>query len=372
LSTMYPEVIDATTLGPRFSQPLYLPIGVEGQADAAGSAVVGTLYDISTPAQSDLVFGAPSSLSALVKLLLGRGIPSVKAIASAKASGPTLIQRQAAWAVLESETSIRVRLTDSVVQADIVALADSAEFAELINHKQIAFVGMAAGTASAALITAATAVSSKRAVLVAPGVYDETGTLLSGALAAAAVAAEVAKNPDIADDLDTMRISGYTGIEVDAGGMPLFRKRVTGGVAVNDFDTLLAGGVSPLRKGRNGGVEITHLRMAYVTDTTFDALMTRLIVDQLFIDVRDYVESNLFLRRGNTLDTRNDLKAGVEALLAERSNWLLPKTLPNGTVGYGVSVIASVDNRTVTVGYQGVVVRGIQKVLVDAKLEIPV
>jgi hypothetical protein len=369
---MYPEVKDATTLGPRFSQPQFLPIGIEGQADAAGTGAINTIYNVTTPAQADTLFGPAASLSALAKFVLGRGVPAVQAVASKKASVPLLAERQISWALQESDPNLRIRLTDSGVSADIAALADSCENAELINHKQICFVGQAAGTTLATLLTAATSVSSKRAVLVGPGIYDESGVLLSGMFAAAAVAAIVATNPDIADDLDTLSLPGFTGIETDASGMPLLRKKVTSGSAVNDFENALTGGISPLRSGRNGGVEITHLRMAYVTDTTYDALMTRLIVDQLFIDVRDYVEDNLFLRRGNTPDVRNDLKAGVEALLAERSNWVRPKNLPDGSVGYGVSVIPSTDLRQVTIGYQGVIVRGIQKVLVDAKLEIPV
>lgn len=369
---MYPEVKDATTLGPRFSQPQYLPVGVEGQADTIGTATANVLYAVTTPAQSDTLFGPASQLSALVSFMLKRGIPVVKAIASKKGSAPLLADRQGAWALFEADPTVRIRLTDSGVQADIVALADSAENAELINHKQIAFVGMASGTTLAALQTAATAVASKRAVLVGPGIYDENGVLLSGMFAAAAVAAVVATNADIADDLDTLPLPGFTGIETDASGLPVFRKKVVTGAASNDFETALTAGISPLRSGRNGGAEITHLRMAYVTDTTMDALMTRLITDQLFIDIRDYVEGNLFLRRGNTPDVRNDLKAGVEALLAERSNWLQPKALPDGTFGYGVSVIPSADFRQVTIGYQGVIVRGIQKVLVDGKLEIPV
>jgi hypothetical protein len=371
-SLMYPEVKDATTLGPRFSQTLYLPISVEGQIDAAGSAVAGVFADVTTPSQAELLYGPASPLATLVKFLLGRGIPVVRAIGSKKASLPLLAERQTTWALQEADPLTRIRLTDSVIQAELVALADSAEFAELINHKQVAFVGMASGTTPAQLITAAAAIASKRGVLVGPGIFDENGVLLSGNLAAAAVAAEVAKNADIADDLDRLSLPGFTGIETDASGLPVMRLKVTGGVAVNDFEVALTGGVSPLRRGTNGGVEITHLRMTYVTDTTLDSLMTRLIMDQLFIDIRSYVLNNLFLRRGNTIDVRNDLKAGIEALLAERSNWLLPKNLPDGSVGYGVSVIPSADQRQVTIGYQGVIVRGIQKVLVDGKLEIPV
>jgi hypothetical protein len=372
MSQLYPEVKDATTLGARFSQPIFMTIAVEGEAGAAGSAVVATPYVISRPADADTRFGATSPLGVLVKFLLSRGAPSVIAIASAKGATPTLVQRQAAWALLESDPTVRIRLTDSLVQADLVALADSAEFAESIQNKQVAFGGMAAGTTSANLVTAAGAIASKRFVLVGPGVYDANGSLLSGAFAAACVAVEVAKNPDLADDLDTLPIAGLTGIEKDANGMPIFRLKVSGGTPVNDFETLLQGGVSPLRQAAIGGVEITHLRMAYTTDTTMDALMTRLIVDQLFLDVRQYALDNRFLRRGNTAENREDLAAGVEALLQERSNWIRPKIQPDGTFGYLVAVIPDTTGRKVTVSYQGVVVRGIQVVEVDAQLDIPV
>lgn len=372
MSQLYPEVKDGTSLGPRFSQALYLPIAIEGQKDAGGSQAVAVPVKISRPSEADTLLGPASSLATIVKFLLGRGVPEVTAIASASGAAPTLVQRQTAWAILEADPDIRIRLTDSVAQADHVALADSCEWADGINNKQVGFVGMPTGTSSANLVTAATAISSKRAVLVAPGIYDEDGTLRSGAFAAAAVAAEVAKNSDLSDDLDTLELAGFTDVEKDVSGLPLFRIKAGAGTPINDHETLLQGGVSTLRRGRNGGVEITHLRTTYTVDSTMDALMTRLIVDQLFIDVRDYVEGNNFLRRGNTLSNRNDLKAGVEALLAERSNWLRPLPQPDGTNGYFVAVTSSTDGRQVTVSYKGEVIRGVQTVLVDAQLVIPV
>lgn len=369
-SQLYPEVRDGTTLGGRFSQALFLPIGVEGEKDAAGTATVAVPEVIGKPSDADTKFGASSPLAELVKFLLDRGIPEVTAIASASDVVPTLAQRQTAWAILESDPNIRIRLTDSVVQADLVALGDSAENAELINHKQVAFGGMTSGTTLAAYQSAATAIASKRLVLVGPGILDENGVLKSGVFSAAAVAAEAAKNSDITDDLDTLALEGFTGIEEDANGMPLFRLKVAGGSAVNEFETLLTSGVSPLRNGRSGGVEITHLRSTYTVDSTRDALMTTLIVDQLFIDVRDYIEGNNFLRRGNTARVRDDVKAGVEALLQERSNWIRPKVQPDGTSGYFVQVVASANEKQIIVSYKGVVIRGIQTVLVDQSLEI--
>jgi hypothetical protein len=370
---LYPEVQDATTLGARFSQPSYLVVGVEGQMDSGGAGAEATVYTISRPADADTQFGAASSLGLLVKFLLKRGVPSVVAVPSKKGSSPVLADRQAAWELLTSRDDVRIRLTDSTTQADLAALADSCEEADAIQHKQFAIVGLPVGTAISAYGTAAAAIASKRAVLVGPGIYDESGIIRDGSYAAAATAAEVAKNPDIADDLDLALIPGLTGIEQDGTtGVPVFRLRIVGGTPTNDFETLLQAGSSPLQNAPGGGVQFTHLRMTYTSDTTFDALMTRLIVDQLFVDVKNYCLENNFLRRGNTQANRDDLKAGVEGILVERSNWLRPKIQPDGTLGYLVAVVPSTDGRQVTVTYQGIVVRGIQTILLDGSLDIPV
>jgi hypothetical protein len=373
-SQLYPDIIDASTLGPIFSESLYLPIAVEGKMGADGDATVGTAETITSPFEAVTAFGASatSSLTALILFLLKRGVASVIAVASAEAETPALEDRQAVWAQLEDDSTIRIRLTDSNVQADLVGLAESCLSAEGIYNKQIAFGGLASGKTKGELISAATAIASKRFVLVGPGVYDDVGVLQNGSFAAAAVAASVSKNLDISDDLDTYTLAGLTGIEKDAFGLPLFRVKANAGTPDNEFETLLQGGVSPLKQNQYGGVEVTHLRTTYTTDETFDALMTRLIVDQLFLDVKKYCIDSKYLRRGNTAATRADLQAGVAALLADRSNWLLMVLQPDGKMGYGVAITSSPDNRQLTVSYTGQVVRGISTILVDGHLEIPV
>lgn len=371
---LFPEVRDKSGLGARRAQSFFLPIGIEGQADAAGSAVVAAVNQINRPSDADTLFGAASSLALMVKFLLGRGISPVFAVASVKSpTPPTLVQRQAAWATLEAHPLVRLRMTDDTAQATHVALAASCDNANLIYNKHIAFGGMPAGTTKAALITAAGAIANKRFVLIGPGVYDIVGTLMSGNYAAAAVAAAVSQNPDITDDLDLMLLVNLAGLELGANGLPIFTKRVASGVAVNDFEDLLQAGVSPVMADPDGsGVRVTHLRTTYVADTTFDALETRLIVDQIFLDVKNYVTNNNFLRRGNTPQTRDDLQAGVQALLAERSAWITPVVEPSGTLGYNVQVSPTTDMRGVTVRYEGTVVRNVQTVDVDASLTIPV
>jgi hypothetical protein len=140
---------------------------------------------------------------------------------------------------LESDENVRIRLTDSEVQADLAALAVSAANADLIYNKQIAICGMPSGTTKANLLTAATAIATgglaaaSRTMLVAPGVYDATGVLRGGSFAAAAVAAEVAKNSDPTNDLDLWDVPFLSAIEKDGSGMPVFRRRVLAGVAKN-------------------------------------------------------------------------------------------------------------------------------------------
>lgn len=371
---LFPEVQDKSNLGASFSQALFLAIGVEGQADPAAAATVGQIYPINRPSEADTQFGSTSPLAALVKFILSRGVSPVLAVASIKSNSPPILgARQAAWANLESDPRIRIRMTDDTAQATHVALADSCENAALLYNKQIGFGGLAAGTTKAALISAAAAIASKRFVLVGPGVYNLSGVLLSGNYASAVVASEVAKNSDISDDLDLDLLINLIGIEVGAQGIPIFQNKVVSGSVVNDFEDLLQGGVSPLMTDRSGtGVRITHLRTTFNADTSLDALETALIVDQVFLDVRDYVTNNNFFRRGNNIKTRADLQAGVEALLLERSNWITGILQPDGRIGYGVAVISSGDNRQVTIRYQGVVQRNIQTVVVDAQLSIPV
>src|SRR4030095_13571358 len=221
----------------------------------------------------------------------------------AKSTTPTLAQRQAAWQPMESDTSIRVRLTASELQADRAALAISVANANLVYNKQVAICGMPSGTTKANLIAAATSIAAggqdpaTRTMLAGPGVYDSTGTLRGASFLAAAIAAEVAKNNDPANDLDLWDLSLLTAIEKDATGLPVFRRQVISGTAVNDYEDLLQQGVSPVQPSRvAGGVMTTHLRTVYSVNTTYDAFYTRVIVDQIFVDVRNYILDNNFFR----------------------------------------------------------------------------
>lgn len=371
-----PTVIDASTLIPRQTSNVYMPIGIEGQADSDGSAAIAVPFVVSRVDQARTWFGVASRLTQLIQAVLDRGAGPVLAVASSKGATPTLAQRKTAWEILEADVNTRIRLTGSTSQADLVALATSASNANLIFNKQIAFGGLASGSSKAAMISAAGAISpadASRFVLVGPSVYDASGVLQDGAYAAACVAAEVAKNSDPGNDLDLWGIPLLTGIEMDASGRPVFMRRVTAGAAVDDFEDLLQGGVSPLQASPvAGGVMTTHLRTAYTVNTTYDNLYTRVIQDQVFLDVRDYVLNNNFLRAGNTSTTQARIKSGVEALLAERAAWILPVPQSDGTTGYAVTVTPSTDNRQVTIGYQGTVVRGISSVQVAANLTIPV
>ncbi len=374
-----PAVVDASTLQPRLTSSIFLPIGIEGQKEAIGTAVVGTIYRVARIDEANSLFGPTSELSRQIKQVLDRGAGPVVAIASKSAATPTLAERQAEWAKLESDENVRIRLTDSLVQADVAALAVSCKNADLLQNKQFCMVGMASGTSAAALEAAADAIAAdaaaaKRAVLLGPGVYDELGTLRSGGFAAACVAAEVAKNADPSLDLDLWTIPYLTAIEKDGAGLNLLRRKVVVGAPVNEYENLLQQGVSPLQpaRGVSGGVMTTHLRMVFHTDTTFDNLYTRIIIDQVFLDVKNYILDANYLRLGNTVETRARIKSGVEAVLFERRAWIEPIIQGDGTPGYNVSVVPSLDERQITISYQGEVVRGISTIQVAANLTIAI
>jgi hypothetical protein len=370
---LYPDVVDASTLLAKPSSPIYLPIGAEGQSDNDGTGIVGTLYTVSTISEARTLFGVASKLTKILETVINYGAFPVIAVASKKGSAPLIAERQAEWDKLASDVNIRIRLSDTVLQADLVKLADSCEDAELVQHKQVGFGGLATASDKTAHITAATAIASSRFCLVGPGVYDQDAALKDGSFAAAVVAAEVAKNADLANDLDMWDLPLLSGIEKAATGLPVFRYKVASGVAINDFEELLQGGVSPIMPSRTGaGAMISHLRTTYTVNTAYDALNTRLIADQVFVDVKNYILDSGFLRRGNTEPVRNALKAATEALLFERITWVSPVTQPDGTLGYKVAVIPSADMRQVTVSYEGRIVRGIQTIQVSGSFVIPV
>lgn len=371
---LYPEVIDNTVLNQKPQGSIYLPIGIEGAIGAAGTGTAGTTYVISRTSDADTLLDPSTILCKIVKLLLDRGAGPIFVTPSVKApTAVTLPARQAAWAAQEANPQVRIRLTDSLLAADHAALATSCDNASLLQNKQFGIVGAAKATTKATLLTSATSAASKRLVMVAPGVVDELGITQDGNYTAAGIAAMVAQNANPADDLDTATIPKFTAMEQTASGYDFLRRLVVTGSVVNDFEDLLQGGVSPVMPGIAGGIAISHLRMTYKTDSTFDALMTRIIVDQVFVLVRDYCENFHQLRKGNTPTTRGQLASAVDALLKEHSDWIQPVLLPDGiTTGYGVTVTSSGDQRQQIVSYQGAVVRGVQTILISGNLTIAV
>lgn len=369
---LFPQVIDNTVLNQKPQASIYLPIAIDGVAGAAGSATVGQLLTISRAADADTYLDPTSDLCKIVKLLLDRGAGPVKVGVSQKSpTAVTLANRQAVWTSQEADPTVRIRLTDSITVADHVALATSCDNAALLQNKQFAIVGEAAAVSKATLLTNATTKASKKLVTVAPGIVDEGGVTRAGNYTAACIAAMVAQNANPADDLDTATIPKMLSMEQTAGGVDFLRRIVVSGSLVNDFEDLLQGGVSPIMPGISGGVGISHLRMTYKVDSSFDSLMTRIIIDQIFVLVRDYCVQFNQLRKGNTETTRNQLASAVDALLKEHKDWIQPVLLPDGTTtGYGVTVTASADQRQQIVSYQGAVVRGVSTVLVSGNLTI--
>lgn len=372
MSVLFPEIVDKSTLTGVFQSAQFMTIGVEGQMDAGGTADIANPILCRTADDADTAFGPASSLASLVKYILAQGVEYVWAVASASGTVPTLIQRQAAWANLEDNPDVRIRLTDSAVQEDIVALADSCEFAEGIQNKQFCVVGMPSPAVKATTITVAGAIASKRAVLVDPAIYDNNGNLLAGQYGAAKAATAIALNPDIMDSMNDMSLPATGGIETDpTSGLPIYRQRANAGSPVNDFADLLAAGVSPFMQAPDGRAAFTHLRTTYTVDSTFDALTTLLVKDQLFINIRNLLRGQRFLREGNTATNRALAAKLVDQYLKSVSDWVEPVELADGTTGYGVTVVASSDLKSFTVNYFGQIVRGTNVININGTLTIP-
>lgn len=369
----YPQIVDVGTLTGVFLANTYLPIGVEGQMGNDGDATLNKPEFISSAEEAVTAFGAASgsSLTRLVQLILSRGVAGVTAVAS----DPTheLTSRESAWEALEDDETIRIRLSDGLTQADMVALAISCENAALINNKQFAVMASATPSSKSTMTTVAQAINSQRGVLVGPGVYDLNGTLRGGADIAAYVACEIAKNPDITDSLNGYEIPATVGIELDSTtSLPLFRLRANGGSPINDFQDLLDDGGSPLQTSPRGLAAFTHLRTTFTDDDTFDALQTLLIKDGVFIGVRDELRDNNFLRKPNTQNNRDLAAAIVSAWLTAHDTWVEPTDLPNGTKGYGVTTTDGDDGKSFTINYFGQVVRGANVIKLNETLTIPV
>lgn len=371
---LFPEVLDASTVEVQYSTPTYLPIGIEGQAGSDGDASVGELVTVRNGGEALTAFGATSPLTNFIRFLLLRQADPIFAVASVKGTdAPELEERQAAWSVLESERDVRLRLCDSVTQADLAALTESCWNANMMGHKQVAFGGLAAATSKASLISAADAIGDNRLCLVGPGVYDSSGSVVSGAYAAAGVAAMICSHNDLSDDLDLATLPFFTAIENNNVGRPLFSQRVASGLLVNDFEDLLQAGVSPLMNARTGGVAITHLT---TTDTSqngaWDSVMTRIAVDQVFVNIRGYAETQLALRQPNTASNRGAMASGIRNLLVGMAPVVQPTEQADRTIDYGVSVTASSDQRQMIIGFKVQVARGTSTILVSGTFEIPV
>lgn len=368
MSNDSPMIVDESTLTGVFFAETFLPVGVEGHM-SGGDATINLPETISSASEASDAFGSTSSLTEIVQLLLGRGYDQVTAVASDPSHD--LAGREAAWEALEDDDTIRLRLSDTTVQADMAALGASCENAEAIQNKQFAVCAMAAPTSKATLATIAAAIASKRAVLVGPGVYDLDGNLLSGGMLAALCGAEIAKNPDITDSLNLYEIPATTGIEKEAStGLPLFRLRANGGDPIDDFQDLLDDGVSPLKQADSGAAAFDHLRTTYTTDDTFDALQTLLIKDSVFLGLKQELADNKFLRKPNTVDNRNLAAAIVDAWLKAHDTWVSPIQLPDGKTGYGVTTASSTDGKKFTVSYFGQIVRGTNVIAIDGMLSI--
>ena len=232
----------------------------------------------------------------MLKLLFSNGAATVVAVrvADAGAAG----DYQAAFEELGRQ-DVQIVVCDSADGSVQQALRSAVEQASGQRRERIAVVG-GSGDTPAQLVQRAAGLNSERMVLVGPDALASNGSVLPGAVAAAAVAGVLAMGGDPAIPLNGAELAGLSGLSEAYGD--------------NEIDLLVRGGVTPLEQvaGVISPVRgiTTRTTTGGVADTTWRELTTILIVDDLIPTIRAALRSR-FTRTKNTARTRSAIRSQV-------------------------------------------------------------
>ena len=316
--------------------------GVVGLAAAADTGETGKLVRLASYSEAAAAFGADSALTRLAKLALLNGAVAVHAVRVA--DGGTAAY-EAAFAVLQSDSEVRLLLCDSRSAEIHAAMKNSIETApERCKYR----IGVVEGEGDvSALVSAAAALNSERMVLCTPfegGIGD----------VAAAVAGAIAGSSDPALPLGGAVLHGLTGVNAVWSD--------------NDVNALVRGGVTAVE---NAAGVVSVLRgvtsrptTGGAADATSRELSTILIVDDVIPSVRDALRSR-FARSKNTAQTRGAVRTQV---IIELENKLAREIIDS----YGeVTAVASAEDPTVcVVSFAFTVAHGLNQVHLTASITV--
>lgn len=316
--------------------------GVVGLAAAADTGETGKLVRLASYSEAAAAFGTDSALTRLAKLALLNGAVAVHAVRVA--DGGTAAY-EAAFAVLQSDSEVRLLLCDSRSAEIHAAMKNSIETApERCKYR----IGVVEGEGDvSALVSAAAALNSERMVICTPsegGIGD----------VAAAVAGAIAGSSDPALPLGGAVLHGLTGVSAVWSD--------------NDVNALVRGGVTAVENAA-GVVSVLRGVTSRTTtggaaDATWRELSTILIVDDVIPTVRDALRSR-FARSKNTAQTRGAVRTQV---IIELENKLAREIIDS----YGeVTAVASAEDPTVcVVSFAFTVAHGLNQVHLTASITV--
>lgn len=297
---------------------------------------------VSSYAQAVSQFGADSSMTALIKIILLNGAASVQAVAVDE--GADAQAYADAFDLLKNNEDIKVMVCDSQDSGVFAAMKECILTASE-NHKYRIGVAERSGTADE-LTQCAAALNCERMVLTAA-----VGDVRGGT--AAAVAASIAAAADPALPLGGVILHG-----------------LSGGVALSEggINTLVRGGVTPI-ENVSGEIRVvravtTRTTTGGVADATWRELSTILIVDDVIPTVRNSLRSR-FARSKNTAQTRGAIRTQV---IIELENKLSREIIDS----YGsVAVFPAAEDPTVCeVEFEFAVAHGLNRIELTAHITV--
>lgn len=259
-----------------------------GLCAASANGEKNVCQTVSSYAQAAALFGADSSMTALIKIILLNGAASVRAVAVAEAAGAQ--DYAVAFDLMKSNEDIKVMVCDSR-DADVFAAMKECVLTASENHKYR--VGVAELSGAAEVLTASAAALNCERMVLATAVGEVCGGT------AAAIAAAISASTDPALPLGGAALYGLSGGDTLSDG---------------EINTLVRGGVIPI-ENVSGEISIvravtTRTSTGGIADTTWRELSTILIVDDVVPTVKSALRSR-FARSKNTAQTRGAIRTQV-------------------------------------------------------------
>lgn len=270
---------------------------VVGLAALASQGEANQVVRVTSYEEGVAAFGQDSEsikMAALLRLLFLNGASEVKAVRVADES-----HYGDAFTALSLEEGIDIVICDSDVKTVQLLMRESIIMAADARRERIGIVG-SVGESTAEMIERAAAINHERMVLVGGDVLDESGDVLGGIYAAAALAGRLSQISDPAVPVNGETLEGFGGVST--------------AFSDNQIDQLIRGGVTPLETV-SGVVSVvrgitTRTTTDDVEDTTWRELTTILIVDDVIPAVRNALRSR-FSRKKNTAQTRGAIRSQV-------------------------------------------------------------